>query len=197
MKTIDGRSLIEEMELHGMYTGADKIYISIKNSMEIFKNAMKYFISIDGNELVWKDEYNEIAEWLSDNKGRGLFMSGNSGLGKSVIGMRVIPAILLKYCKKVVRVYSANDINKEPENALKSKLICIDDIGTEDILNSFGNKRMVFSEIIDNAEKKGNLVIISSNLDKDGIIEKYGFRVYDRIISTTKRINFNGKSFRN
>jgi DNA replication protein DnaC len=72
----------------------------------------------------------------------------------------------------------------------------LDDIGTEDIAVSFGNKRAAFSEIMDAAEKKGKLVIITTNLQKEEIVQRYKERVYDRIISTTKRIKFSGNSLR-
>lgn len=196
MRTIDGKSILEEMKTHGMYTGGNSVFISIQDSKFILENAMKFFLSLDGKELIWKPEYDEISEWLSDNKGKGLLMFGNSGLGKSVLGMKVIPAILLKYSRKIVKTYGVNEMNQRPEEVLKCKLISIDDIGTEDVLNSYGNRRMVFADVIDEAEKNGNLVILSTNLDKDKLIDKYGFRVYDRIIATTKRIEFSGKSLR-
>ena len=55
---------------------------------------------------------------------------------------------------------------------------------------------MAFAEIVDQAEKKGKLLIISTNLNKDKLIEMYGERVFDRLCKLTKRILFTGKSMR-
>ena len=49
---------------------------------------------------------------------------------------------------------------------------------------------------MDNAEKNGNLVIVSTNLDREGLENLYGSRVIDRIRSTMIAIPFNGKSMR-
>ena len=38
-----------------------------------------------GDNAVWLPEYQQIVDWLSDNKGDGLLVIGDSGLGKSVI----------------------------------------------------------------------------------------------------------------
>jgi DNA replication protein DnaC len=49
---------------------------------------------------------------------------------------------------------------------------------------------------MDMAEKKSKLVIVTSNYQKDQLIDRYGIRVLDRIIATTFRVKFTGKSFR-
>ena len=72
----------------------------------------------------------------------------------------------------------------------------IDDIGTEDNLNSYGNKRMPFAELCDAAEKKGKLLILTTNLSIDELTQRYGDRVVDRLIATTKAVPFTGDSLR-
>jgi DNA replication protein DnaC len=117
-------------------------------------------------------------------------------LGKSLLARYVIPALMLKYNRKVVSVYDTNTMNANIDEVLSKKIICIDDVGTEDISVKYGEKRLAFAEVMDNVEKKRCLIIATSNLTMDEILERYGERVLDRIKSTTKRVVFTGKSFR-
>ena len=190
------RNIIESMKVHGMKTPTEKVLIRIPGAEQILRNALKYFIGLEKRNAQWLPEYKQIVEWLENNEGRGLFLYGNCGRGKTVIAQYVIPAILLKYSRKVVVSYDAQQMNLKLDEVLQKKIIGIDDVGTEDILNSFGNKRLAFLEVIDAAEKYGKLLIITSNLNQEQLIEKYGDRAMDRIISTTKRVLFSGKSLR-
>ena len=49
---------------------------------------------------------------------------------------------------------------------------------------------------MDAAEKYRKLVIVSTNLNGDQIVARYGQRVMERIISVTRRIEFKGQSQR-
>lgn len=192
----DFDSIIEEMKTHGMPLPKERQSLRVENPKVIMQNALNYFLRFEAIKAIWKPEYDDVSTWLENTQGRGLFMYGNCGLGKSLLGRFVIPAILLKYCRKVVSVYSMNEVNKNIDEVLTRPIISIDDVGTEDIANSYGNKRSAFAEIMDEVEKKGKLIIISTNLSNEELIEKYGTRVMERIISTTKRIKFNGESLR-
>ena len=192
----DLSTILSDMKLHGMRVPDEKISISIDNAKEILTNALRYFISLENRESVWLPEYEEVADWLSDNQGRGLFLYGNCGRGKTVLARYVIPAILLKYDRKVVNCFDAQEMNTNLDEVLKKKIVCIDDIGTEEISVSYGNKRLAFLEVVDAAEKHGKLLIITSNLNQEQLVQKYGDRTMDRIISTTKRVLFKGKSLR-
>jgi len=194
----DFSSIAGEMRLHGMPVPGKKdiLSISISGAHEILKNAFDYFLSLQNEKSIWIKAYEEIGDWLTDNKSRGLFLWGDCGLGKSLLGRCIIPAILLNYCRKVVNVYDVSEMNQKIDEIMTRQLISLDDIGTEEISNVYGNKRLAFAEIMDAVEKQSKLVIISTNLNKDALIEKYGFRVFDRIISTTKRVRFEGESLR-
>ena len=172
--------------------------LAVRNAKEQLRDGIAYILKKKNAKepLKWISAYDVISDWLTCNYGRGLFMHGDCGLGKSLIGMYVIPAIYYAQLGKVVTVASVTDMNAKPDDMLKKRFISIDDIGTEDESVVYGNRRLVFPEIIDNAEKKGNIVIISTNLNKAQLIEKYGNRTLERIISTTKRVEFKGESLR-
>ncbi|NDV63783.1 hypothetical protein D0T60_00720 [Bacteroides sp. 224] len=184
------------MKIHGMPLPAEKVFVQIPNAKTILENCFKYFLSFQNAEFVWQPEYNEVVKWLEDNQGRGLFLFGDCGRGKSLLSRYVIPAILLKYMKRVISVYDIQDMNAKIDEVLRKHIISLDDIGTEELSVNYGNKRLAFAEIMDSVEKRGKLVIVSTNLKKDEIIGRYGERIYDRIISTTYRIEFKGNSLR-
>lgn len=188
--------IVPQMKNHGMKSPPNKIEISIPDSRGVLWNALKYFIGLEKKEAEWLPEYEEVAVWLSGNNGRGLFMFGNCGRGKSMLGRFIIPAILLKYQRKVVSVFDVNEMNKDIDIVLRKPLVSLDDIGTEDLSVKFGEKRLAFAEVIDNAEKTGSLLIVSTNLTGEGVKARYGDRIVDRIHSTMTQVMFNGKSLR-
>lgn len=188
--------IIEEMIRHGLPVPEKAVQVSVPNAKELMQDMLNEIISRENRRMVWIKPYEQVAEWLTDNKGMGLFMYGNCGLGKSLLARYVIPALMLKYNRKVVSVYDTNTMNANIDEVLSKKIVCIDDVGTEDLSVRFGEKRLAFAEVMDVAEKKRNLIIATSNLTIDEILERYGERVLDRIKSTTKRVVFTGKSFR-
>lgn len=188
--------IIEEMTRHGLPVPEKGVQVSVPNAKELMQDMLDEIISRENRRMVWIKPYEQVAEWLTDNKGMGLFMYGNCGLGKSLLARYVIPALMLKYNRKVVSVYDTNTMNANIDEVLSKKIICIDDVGTEDMSVKYGEKRLAFAEVMDNVEKKRCLIIATSNLTNDELLSRYGERVLDRIKSTTKRVVFTGKSFR-
>lgn len=195
--TIDGNydDVVNRLKTHG-FEYKDKYLFELDSADQILRNAMQYFAKLDGFTAEWIESYNDIVEWLKSNENKGLFIYGDCGLGKSFIARNVLPAIFMKYHQKVVKVYDIARMNKFIDEVLKFKIVVLDDIGTEEPINIYGSKRYAFSELVDNAEKNGNILIITTNLTKDEIVSRYGERVLERIISTTKRVEFKGRSFR-
>jgi len=194
MENFEG--ILEEMRLHNMKVPELGISFQIPNANEVFKNAMTYYLSLKNKKIVWLPEYEMITDWLGDNKGKGLFLYGNVGTGKTFITRYVIPGILLKYKRLVVSTFDMTEVNADPDYVLSKKLIALDDLGTDEISIKFGEKRTVVYEILDAAEKYGKLLLITSNLDKKELLSKYGNRVFDRLVEVTIPIEFKGKSFR-
>jgi DNA replication protein DnaC len=193
----DFNKIFQNMQLHGMQVPEERVQINIPNAKEITKQGLEYFINREGKQPLWIDEYDQIAEWLADNKGLGLLLHGKCGVGKTIMARYVIPGILLSKYQKVVSCYDINELNSRTDEILRKKIISIDDVGTEEISVKYGEKRMAFAELMDIAEKQSKLIIITTNLTADQILSKYGNRTMDRIKAITKRIPFNGESFRN
>jgi len=187
---------LEFMKSCGMVAPSSKVYLSVPDAKNVLRDYFYTFLELYGKRLVWQREYDEIADWLSDNKGLGLFMYGECGLGKSFLGRYVLPAILIEYHNLMLKVYNVQEMNRDIDLILSRKIIYIDDVGTEDIAHHYGNKRLAFAEVMDAVEKEDKLIVVSTNLNSEEIIEMYGERVMDRIKETTKRVKFLGESFR-
>ena len=188
--------IIKKLKEHGLKTPPETFYFSLKNADYVFRETLSAMLSLSGKSMQWHTGYDEIVKWLSNNNGKGLYLYGTCGVGKTFISRYVLPAIFLQHFGKILNSYDSNEMNNNPDEVLIKKNIVLDDIGTEDISVSYGNRRSVFSEVIDSAEKYGKLLIVTTNLNRSQIIEKYGNRVSDRIISTTKQIEIKGESLR-
>jgi len=187
-----------KMKTNPNYKFPERVFISMNDAKEILTSAFDFFINkLELNEtFTWIPEYDKIAEWLTDNNGTGLFLYGANGRGKTLLSKIILPAIFLQHFRKVIHLCDAQEMNRTLDNLLNKKILSLDDIGTEDIINNYGEKRWALPELIDLAEKRGNLLIITTNLNANAIELKYGLRTIERIKKTCTRIKFDGKSLR-
>lgn len=180
------------MQEHGMQIPDNKVYFKIPDAKIKMQKLFEVFVP--GYE--WIPEYDQVADWLTDNKGRGLFLYGNCGRGKTMLAKYIIPALLLSDCQKVMSYFDIIDLKDKFDELKQKKILAVDDIGTEEIIVKFGNRTDVFAEIMDIVEKKSKLIVVTSNYQKEELLNRYGRRILDRIIATTTRVCFVGKSFR-
>lgn len=171
----------------------DYVYVGIPDAKKMLMKGIQFFTN---NKGVWLPEYDAIADWLEGNNGRGLFCIGAVGRGKTLICTKVIPALLNWYHRKVVSIYDAQQMNANVDDVLSKHIVCVDDLGTEKESVKFGERRMAFAELADAAEKKGKLLIITTNMSLNELREKYSERVVDRLRAITKAVLFDGKSLR-
>lgn len=176
------------------------VTIGFEDARGIMERGLRYFVGVNCN---WLPEYADVVNWLSDNKGKGLLLYGSNGRGKSVICKYIIPT-LLAYYEPSLKVYNtrANDLrdlqpDKNEYYAMKiADVICIDDFGVEAVSNLFGEKRDVFSDVVDIAEHERKLLICSTNLVPEEIGKRYGIRTLDRLKALTLPVCFSGESMR-
>lgn len=201
MEKIDFKNIVERLNDGTGVQLPSTVSIKIPNAEERLRGGLDYFVNVFSRGAVSKaawDEanYRPVVDWMTDNQGRGLLMIGNCGLGKSLIGKYILPYLIRDSCRKVVNIFNAQELNSKPDEILSYHIIYIDDIGTENVSNIYGNKRIPFMELCDAVEQKGKLLICSTNLTLDELAEKYGERTIDRLRATTKVIPFVGKSLR-
>lgn len=174
--------------------------IHLENAKDVLKRGLHYFL---GEEAKWQPEYDEVADWLEDNKCRGLLCVGDCGRGKTLLCQKIMPTIFKFYLDKELLVYDANDINDAYKDESKKidlidsrKFLMIDDFGLENEAVIYGEHKIVFNDIVDKAEKLGRLLILTTNLMPDEIESKYGRRTIDRLKAITKPVIFKGESLR-
>lgn len=167
---------------------------------EMLSRGLRYFV---GDNAKWLQGYDEICEWLQDNKGRGLMLYGSNGRGKSLMAYNIIPT-LFAYHLKNIKMFKcrANNLchvqgdKTDYYTMLGAQVIFIDDFGVESITSVYGEKRDVFSDVVDLAEQEKKILVLSTNLTQDEIKERYGIRTLDRLHSITKGVCLMGESMR-
>lgn len=164
----------------------------IKNSKEFFNITAKKLI----RNFEWLPEYEKVIDWMENNECKGLILHGSNGRGKTMIAKKIIPVFFKYFFNRYISFYNAQEMNEKLDEILLKKLIILDDIGTEEQKIYFGDKRWAFPEIMDNAEKEFNIVIITTNLTPDLIELKYGLRTRERIRVCCKPVKFFGETLR-
>ncbi len=197
----DFKSIIDKFDDEASVRIPNAVNIRIPKAEDWLKGGLDYFVKAFSHgavpKAVWNEaNYRPVANWMTDNQGRGLLMIGGCGLGKTLIGKYILPYLIRYACGKILNVFNAQDLNARPDEIMRYRLVYVDDIGTEGISNVYGNKRVPFMELCDAAEQEGKLLVCSTNLTTGELAEKYGERTIDRLKATTKVVPFIGKSLR-
>jgi DNA replication protein DnaC len=191
MRTIEDTFMIENFLQPKMY---NRFKLGNTDELrEMFIKAFRYYDrTIDVYEHL--DSYDEIIDWLSDTKGRGLMLMGDCGLGKSTILNYVIPAIFRTKTNKLLTSTPAKELGEIERSS--ASFIIIDDLGTESIKNDYGTKIDAVADAISYAEDNSKTLLITTNLKPNRLKERYDDRTLDRL-RKCKVVVIKGKSFRN
>ena len=179
----------------------ERKYFSFGSFEDCRKMLFKALRLVDTTETIeWLDEYNEVAEWLSNNQGKGLLLSGDCGRGKSNIINKALPLLFQhRYQKNIIPIHIReleNRISSKDKNIYKYQIYCIDEVGSEKLSNNYSVKYYPFMELMSEAEENIKLCLFSSNLSKKQLEDKYDTRTVERILRLCKVIKFEGKSYR-
>ena len=191
MRTIEDTFKIAEFLKPKVY---NRFRLGTKEELkEMFVKAFKHYDrTIDTyNHL---PAYDEIIDWMVDNKGRGLMLMGECGLGKSTILNFVIPAIFRTKTNKLLTSTPAKELGEIERSS--ASFIIIDDLGTESIKNDYGTKIDAVADAISYAEDSSKTLLITTNLASKALKERYDERTLDRL-RKCKVVVIKGNSFRN
>lgn len=168
--------------------------INIEDANGLLMRGLKFFT---GEDAKWVPEYDEISDWLTDNKHKGLLCYGQCGRGKSLICEKIMPNIFRYYLRKNLIKFDGYEINDKRQLLRDCKCsILIDDFGVEDVGKIYGETHNVFEEVVSLAEKRHQMLLLTTNLTLDEICNKYGERTLDRLRYLTRPVLFTGESFR-
>lgn len=175
----------------GRFDIGNKVYVHVSDAASVLVTYYREYFKTTGETFHKHPSIRHIVNWLDDNKGKGLLLYGACSQGKTLLARHIIPAILYDKMHKISHYYRMVEANRIPDEVKGYKIIILDDVGTEEEFNEYGNKRHSFNEIIDSVEQKEKLAIITTNLTFDEIEERYGTRTLERILATCTPVCFN------
>jgi DNA replication protein DnaC len=142
------------------------------------------------NEFKATDDMKKIAQWMTDTKGKGLALIGQSGRGKTMFLHGVLPHLLINK-GKVPHSIKAVDL----DNMNYGKILLIDEVGREDkVFDKIKGKIDRFPLYVDYCADHGRPLFFTSNLSKQQFIDRYDIHIYNRVTSITNTVICNGES---
>jgi DNA replication protein DnaC len=133
-------------------------------------------------------------------------ITGSVGCGKTFAMHAIIKAF-------TIECFDAEQLSKltmdQQEHQVHDYLrfnndMFLDDIGSEDVVSSYGNKQNIVADFLINwhthmvkipVDRRASM-FITTNLSIDQLIAKYGLRVLDRVAEICDLIEMSGKSQR-
>lgn len=190
---IDFKKSVELMAERDIVLQSKQFFFRVPDARRVLDAGLRHFI---GNSYQWLPEYDEIADWLSYNNGKGLLCMGNCGRGKTTICLQVIPCIMHHFFRKICSIHLAREMNRHYAEVMQKYLLIIDDIGREEPYQEFGNRFNVLPDLVDDCERRGKLLITTTNCSSEELAEKYGERTLSRLKSVTRLVTFSGSDLR-
>ena len=149
----------------------------------------------------------QYADEFTPGAGLGLVLSGKSGLGKTFMMNCVAQRVLERgYSVVMISAYRLLDVMRQyqfrGENAayvadlLSCDLLCIDDLGSEPMLRDVTVSTLY--HVVNERRNEKRALLISTNLDNDGLYGRYDDRVGARLTdpSRMKVLEFAGMDVR-
>lgn len=148
---------------------------------------------------------------------KGLFLAGNFGVGKTwlmrlfqrnnrqvftVQNAKAIADMFESDGEEAVKKFKESPLlpSNDVENFYHTRMgLCIDDLGTEQIKNHYGNKKNVIGDLIELRYASGNtgdLLHLTTNLTGTQLSDFYGGRVASRLREIMNIIDFIGSDLR-
>ncbi len=167
-----------------------------------------YGLAVEKHEAVFVNDCDTrrniqmVAKWMCKPSKRGLLLYGTTGNGKTTMLLSI--ERLIGDCEWVeaVEIWTAARQERDGDevrmqNYMTSPTLIIDDLGAEpEICKVYGENRYPLESVIVGRYKRQLTTIIASNLTLNQIENRYGTRMFDRMMEMYDRIVYNGPSFR-
>lgn len=184
--------VISELERQGFKLKENE-NIVIENAHEKIETIGKILLE----NFVMLDEYKHIADFFQNGtNGRSLALIGGCGTGKTFFTTKILPVLLKMELNKQCTIIKATELADNLHKYMRQNYLVVDDVGTEEDVNNFGNRKHQFAEWVNSVEYRDCFTAISTNLNGEQIKQKYDQRTYDRIKGNFKVILFKNQSFR-
>lgn len=167
-------------------------------------------VSARGRKFI-KDEFtlyniHRVAEWLKNDSKDGLLLYGEVGTGKTTL-MRSLYQVLhddfnrrvdIGSASQLVQLFQLRDIDSYPFEYEKNvDFLFIDDAGVEpDYCCIWGTEYEPMRDLLAYRYDARKHTVISSNLGDEELVQKYGLRIFDRMIETYDRITYEFDGYR-
>ena len=88
--------LIEQQRRKGFRGDDNYVRWTQQDAYQLLMRGLVYIL---GETAQWLPEYDEVAEWLADNQGKGLMLIGDCGRGKTIITQQIMPLLFQHYLR--------------------------------------------------------------------------------------------------
>ena len=154
-----------------------------------------------GHKVQWdentKGNIEQVTQWLLECPQRGLLLYGSLGNGKSTM-LRAIHR-LISAKSYFITAKMAYDRFKESERLIfpRDSVLLVDDLGAEpERCLVYGEEHHPLTDLFLQRYEQNATTIIATNLTVDVLRQRYGDRIYDRLLEMFIAIRYDAPSYR-
>jgi len=185
---------------------------------DMVEQAYRHEVARRNGRVEWTSDLERkistVAKWLINGKKPGLLLFGSIGSGKTTLARAIMRTINYLYYsvyrdqrKEIAEISALNLVKliasgeKPDEESFlrfqKREMVFIDDLGLEPAaIKNYGNEILPVVDLLYYRHDRMLFTICTSNLDMEGLEEKYGKRTGSRFYEMFNRIGFTNEDYR-